>query len=175
MRPLIVLIMSSAFLLACHGQQATDIHPISNFASGVSGTETQRHPWTAYAAIDRLLTDPRIVEKSWNEIQRAFPEECQQMPDTTEIACPPMLGVTRISVIASGHGIVDILMAAPVTCEEIRAVVVQRFGPAKTTSTNGCSGDWDLSKYMKTGYLRISRGKKDPTKVSLQFGVEQGP
>ncbi len=85
-----------------------------------------------------------------------------------------MNGVTRISAMASVHGMVEIAMVPPVTCDELRAVVIKRFGPAKATSTNGCSGDWDLGKYMQTGYLRISRGKKDLVKVTLQFGVEQG-
>ncbi|MDO9238156.1 MAG: hypothetical protein Q7U28_19240 [Aquabacterium sp.] len=124
---------------------------------------------SAHQLVEGLIKDPRIVTWSWREMQRAFPEGCQKTPEAIEITCPPMNGVTRISAMSSGRGMVEIAMEPPVTCDELRAVVIKRFGSAKTTSTNGCSGDWDLGKYMKTGYLRISKGKKDPAKVTLQL------
>lgn len=183
MKSFIVTLVTSAFLAACHGQQAPDSPPRASVAGGAGRTasasasmgRTQGGERAVYSLVEKLLSDPRIVKKPWIEMQRAFPDGCQQTPDSTEIICPPMDGVTRISAMASGHGIVELTMTSPVTCEELRAVVVNRFGPSKTTSTNGCSGDWDLSEYMATGYLRVSKGKKDPAKLSLQFGVVQGP
>lgn len=183
MRSLIVLMVSSALLSACHAQQTTDS---SHRASPAGGSvEVKNAPTSinrpsdsaqgAYLLVEKLLSDPRIVTRSWKEMRRAFPDGCQQVAGDTEIICPPIAGVTRISAIASGHGIVELTMTSPVTCDGVRAVVVNRFGPSTKNSINGCSADWSLGEYMKTGYLRLSKGKKDPGKVSLQFGVEQGP
>ena len=162
MRQLFQLLSCVALLIMVQHDQAS-----------AAPTESDAGP--VYQLVEGLIKDPGIVAWPWRAMQRAFPEECQQTPDTIEITCPPMDGVTRITAITSGHGTVEIAMVSPVTCDDLRAVVIKRFGPAKTTSTNGCSGDWDLGKYMKTGYLRISKGKKDSAKVTLQFGVEQGP
>lgn len=177
MKSLIFLILSGAFLMGCHGQQIGSGRASASAASEASPDQAalSKSGASAYALVEGLIKDPSIVERSWRDIKQALPEGCQQSADSTEVTCPPMDGVTWISVMASGSGIVEVVMTAPVTCEGLRSVVIKRFGSAKTTSANGCSGDWDLRRYMKTGYLRISKGKKDPGKVSLQFGVEQGP
>lgn len=170
------MLMTWLFLTACHGQQTNSVLNAANRASEEGKANvTAASSQSAYKLIDGLIKDPRIVEQPWLVMQRAFPDGCQQALNSTEVICPALAGVIRISAMASGHGIVEVGMTSPVTCDELRAVVIRRFGPAQTTSVNGCSGDWDLSQYMKSGYLRISKGKKDPSKVSLQFGVEQGP
>lgn len=180
MKSLIFLLLSGFCLMGCQGQQVVSSGegysnatvPSSDHPSAPKNAKSGA---SAYTLVEGLIKDPAIVERSWSDIKRALPEGCQQSADSTEVTCPPIDGVTRISVMASGSGIVEVVMSTPATCEELRSVVIKRFGPAKTTSANGCSGDWDLRRYMKTGYLRIAKGKKDPAKVSLQFGVEQGP
>lgn len=182
MKSLTLLIIIGFWLTGCQAQQATTSVAPDNaerreeFGTGDSSTsKAPRSSLAALALVEGLIKDPRIVERSWSQIQRSLPSGCQKTDDSPDVDCPHIDGVKRISVIALGHGVVDLELTFPLTCEDLRAVVVKRFGPAKKTAANGCSGDWNLQTFMKTGYLRLSKGKKDPAKVSLQFGVDQGP
>lgn len=144
----------------------------------VSKNLDQQAPPDEIAAIqllESLLKDPKIVNKNWQGMKESFPKGCEKSLDRYDLDCPPVEGIARIAASASGHGLIELTFIHPISCGDIRSIITKRFGTAEYSSPNGCSGNWSLSKHLKTGYLRISQGKKDATKTTVQFGVEQGP
>ena len=129
----------------------------------------------AYQVVENLIKDPAILEKSWPEMRVAFPAGCSNSQDSPELACPSLEGVVRMSATASGTGMVDVVMSDPVQCDRLYEVVSKRFGPGQVEVGNKCASTWKLQWGSKHGHLRLSRGKKDPSKIFLQMAMEQGP
>lgn len=125
--------------------------------------------------LESLLKDPKIANMTWQEMKESFPKGCKKRHDIYDLECPPIEGITRIAASASGNGLIEITFTPPVACKDIRSIVSKRFGEAEYNSPNGCSGNWNISKQLKRGYLRISQGKRETSNTTLQFGVEQGP
>lgn len=165
MKPLIATLIVCLCAAACNGQAKDTNIPVKAVTLP-----------PALALVDGVIATPQLLSKPWREMKAAFPGGCSQAPESPELNCPPIEGVVRISAMTGGLGLIDIVMTNPISCEEVYEVVQRRYGPGDLPNpSNKCSARWNLSKHIKTGYIRISKGKQDPSKLFLQFGVEQGP
>ncbi len=161
-------ILTIFFLTSCAAQTKTDV-------SNEPDQQATHNESEAIQLLESLIKDPKIVKKNWQGMKESFPKGCKKSPEIYELDCPAIDGIARIAASASGNGLIELTFTPPISCSAIRSIVIKRFGAADYSSPNGCSGDWNLSKHLKTGYLRISQGKRDSTKTTIQFGVEQGP
>lgn len=129
----------------------------------------------AYQLVEGLIKDPRLLEKAWPEMRKAFPIGCNKSDDSPDVICPSINGVIRLSAITSGTGIVDAVFSNPISCDGLYEVISKRFGPGEIENGNKCASTWKLNAWVKRGHVRVSRGKKDPSKIFFQMAIEQGP
>lgn len=145
--------------------------PLATSTAQVAGATTI----PAYQLVESLIKNPRFLEKPWSEMRKAYPAGCSKPDDSPDLTCPFMEGVVRLSATASGSGIVDVVFSDPVTCEGLYDVISRRFGAGQIEGGNKCAATWKLGQWVKRGHLRVSKGKKDPSKIFFQMAIEQGP
>lgn len=130
---------------------------------------------TAYRQIERVLQNPQILTKSSTGILTVYPE-CKWREETGELSCPPAPGIQSITFQAGTAGIIDFELLPPVTCDDLYTLISKKFGAGKLVkSGDPCSAIWNIGKRVKGAYIRISKSRKQPTKIFLQIGIEQGP
>ncbi len=129
----------------------------------------------AYRLVDGLLKTPRLLQQPWAQMRQAFPAGCSKAADAPELDCPPMEGIARISAVDSGSGMVDVVFTPAISCERLYEVIRQRIGPGRIEGGDKCVARWQLAPAVPRGHVRLSRGKRDPSRVNFQMAIEQGP
>lgn len=137
-----------------------------------SGT-VQRMNWLGL--VESLAKHPDVLTKDWSGFRRVLPVGCFRDTGSRDLSCPEMSGIVRIAVDPGPLGIVDVVLTAPANCEEIYSVLSKRFGRGIIEGGDKCSVEWNLNRLVKRASANISRGRKDPSQIYLQFAIEQGP
>ena len=145
------------------------------FAGAGARADASGEQTAAYQLVDSLVSQPRLLAKPWPQMRKAFPAACSKGPDAPDLTCPPMAGVRRLSATASGTGMIDLVLADPVSCEQLYEVISKRLGPGNVEAGNKCTVRWSMQPEGRRVHVRLSRGKKDPGQIHFQMAMEQGP
>ena len=155
--------------------------PSAPSASMVATPTTTGGPQTdvaapAYRLVEGIIANPRILERPWSEMRKAFPAGCSRTGDDPRLTCPPMAGVVRLQAQDGGLGTIDAVFSdPPIVCDRMYAIISKRFGPGKSDDGNICSTEWQLSRWVKHGSIALYRASRDPSKIIFFMGIEQGP
>lgn len=169
----VVLLGSACANRTAHPTFASDVHRTGAVEIVKSDRVISE---TAYTVIERLVKDPRILEKSWPEMRPFFPRGCVQQKNSPDLVFPPIPGLLRLSVTASGEGIIDAVFSSDcVSFESLCDTVRKRLGSCDQNNCSRSAAQWDLSPWVKRGNLRIHKGKKNPDTIFFQMAIEQGP
>ena len=126
--------------------------------------------------IDALAAHPEILTKDWAAVRAILPPGCFRDANSGDVACPPLEGVQRLSVVPGPQGLVHlVLKAPPVGCDLLYDVLSKRFGRGELENGNPCVAAWKIGKWVKRGHVNYSPGRKDPSQLHVQFAIEQGP
>lgn len=125
--------------------------------------------------IGELSAHPEVLTKDWAAMRAALPAGCFRNSNKRDLDCPPMDGVVRVSVDPGPQGIIDLVLKAPATCDQIYDLLSKRFGKGEMENGDKCYAEWKLKKWVKRANVNLAPGRRDPTQLRLQFAVEQGP
>jgi len=125
--------------------------------------------------LDALVAHPEILVKDWDHMRTLLPVGCFRNAGTRDLSCPPMDGVERISASPGPSGLIDVVLKPPATCDQVYDVISKRFGKGALENGDKCYAEWKLGKWVKRSNVNMWPNRKDPSRLFLQFGVEQGP
>lgn len=125
--------------------------------------------------VESLASHPEALTKSWPHFRRVLPVGCLKNTSNRDLSCPPMEGVVRLSVDSGPLGIVDVVLKDPANCDQIYALMSRYFGKGVLEDGDKCNAEWKLGRWVKGGSANLSRGRKEPSQLYLQFAIEQGP
>lgn len=153
---------------------ATTLEPaFSPAASAASSVEPVVQSWQVL--VESLANHPEVLTKDWAAVRRILPAGCFRNADSRELSCPPMEGVVRVSVDPGPAGIVDVVLMSPANCDQIYTLMSRYLGKGSLEDGDKCSAEWKLNRWVKRANANLSRGRKDPSLLYLQFAIEQGP
>ena len=154
----------------------------TSFAQPAKGSSPQASTESSMATetswldlVESLAAHPDVLTKDWSGFRRVLPAGCFKTSGSRDLSCPQIAGVVRISVDPGPLGLVDVVLSAPANCEDIYSVLSKRFGRGTLEGGDKCSAEWNLNRFVKRASANISRGRKDPSQIYLQFAIEQGP
>ena len=125
--------------------------------------------------VESLAGHPEVLTKSWRGLRRVLPVACFRSADSRDLSCAPMAGVERISADPGPNGIIDVVLKAPASCDQVYSLMSRHLGKGSLDGGDKCSAEWKLDRWVKRASANLSRGRKDPSLLYLQFAVEQGP
>ena len=166
-------LLASMWCLSCT-TPATAVEPAialreSADSSVVLGAQT----WQTL--VESLASHPEVLTKDWTGVRRVLPVGCVQNPADRDLSCPPMAGVVRLSVDLGPTGIVDVVLKATANCDQIYTLMSHHFGKGSLDGGDKCNAEWGLNRWVKRARANVSRGRKDPSLLYLQFAVEHEP
>ncbi|MCA6218249.1 hypothetical protein KGA65_17075 [Ideonella sp. B7] len=151
-------------------------------AASDAGSPAERTPMAVPAVradwralVEPLADHPEVLTQDWSAIRSLLPVGCFRNASSSQVDCPPMAGVVRISVVPGPLGIIDIVLKQPATCDALYDILRQRFGKGQQEKGSTCYARWTLGKRVQHAYVNVSPGRKDPSLLYLQFAIEQGP
>lgn len=125
--------------------------------------------------VESLASHPEVLNQDWTAARRVLPVGCFRQKNTRDINCPQMEGVVRISIDPGPGGIIDVVLMAPADCQLVYALMNRHLGEGVLENNDKCTAEWNLKRWVKRANANLSVGRKDPSKLYLQFAVEQGP
>jgi hypothetical protein len=127
------------------------------------------------SVVEPLATHPDVLTKDWSGFRRILPLGCFKDAGDRAVKCPLLDGIVRISIDPGPQGIVDVVLNAPADCAQIYALLSKHFGRGSVENGDLCMVEWKLGHWVKHASANLTRGRKDPSQIHLQFAVEQGP
>lgn len=166
--PLLAALWGSAYTPASAAKPA-----VALVASTASTVVPASQGWQV--VVESLASHPEVLTQRWDGLRRVLPVGCFRNSEGRDISCPPMEGVVRISADPGPSSIVDVVLQAPASCDQIYALMSRYLGHGSLEGGDKCSAEWKLDRWVKRASANLSRGRKDPSLLYLQFAVEQGP
>ncbi|MDE2400041.1 MAG: hypothetical protein KGL90_00040 [Burkholderiales bacterium] len=167
-----VPLLTSLWSASC--TSATTVEPsLPPVASSASSGMPVTQSWEVL--VESLANHPEVLTKDWAAMRRILPTGCFRNSDSRDLNCPPMEGVVRVSVDPGPTGIVDVVLKFPASCDQIYTLMSRHLGKGFLEDGDKCSAEWKLNRWVKRANANLSRGRKDPSLLYLQFAIEQGP
>ncbi|MFZ4550380.1 MAG: hypothetical protein ACOYNB_01025 [Aquabacterium sp.] len=153
---------------------ATAAEPnIAPLASATTAVAPVVQSWQTL--VTSLALHPEVLTQNWAGVRRVLPAGCFQNAGSRDLNCPPLEGVVRVSVDPGPAGMIDVVLKAPADCDQIYALMSRHLGKGALENNDKCSAEWSLKRWVKRASANLSKGRKDPSQLYLQFAVEQGP
>lgn len=154
---------------------AAAVEPVMETVASATSSPVTPVTQSWQALVESLAAHPDVLTKDWSSFRRVLPVGCFKNSGGRDLSCPPIEGVVSLSVDPGPLGIVDVVLKGPASCDQIYALMSRHFGKGSLEDGDKCNAEWKLNRWVKRASANLSKGRKDPSLLYLQFAIEQGP